>query len=103
MNNFMAGMLARNAYDEKIRIEGVHKVNKQLVMYVSEHAHYSNKRTAMILGLGSENVRGVPVLPNGRMDPDALNKGFNESDLIDNSFAPGPKTRESYILFNPLI
>merc|ERR1712226_908055 len=42
------------------------------VMFVSQHAHYSNKRTGMILGIGAENAWSVPVCSNGRMNVVAL-------------------------------
>ena len=80
MNNMMAGMLARNAADPIIRVKGLRGTEKQLVMFVSQHAHYSNKRTAMILGLGSENVISVPVQPDGKMDPVELHRGSNKCD-----------------------
>ena len=80
VNNMMAGMLARNAADPEIRVKGLKGSNKELVMFVSKHAHYSNKRTAMILGLGSENVISVPVMADGKMDPSELHKGSDKCD-----------------------
>ena len=69
-----------HAADPIIKLKGLRGTEKELVMFVSQHAHYSNKRTAMILGLGSENVISVPVLQDGKMDPVALHKGSDKCD-----------------------
>lgn len=83
VNNLIAALLARNHASPAGKNKGVGKI-KPLVMFVSEHAHYSNSRTAMILGIGSENVIKVPVhKSNGKMDVTALKK------LVEKSVAAG--------------
>ena len=42
------------------------------VVYCSSDAHYSNVRAAELLGIGSDNVRDVPIDEHRRMRPDAL-------------------------------
>ena len=42
------------------------------VVYCSADAHYSNVRAVELLGIGSDNVRDVPIDEHRRMRPDAL-------------------------------
>ena len=42
------------------------------VVYCSSDAHYSNVRAVELLGIGSDNVRDVPIDEHRRMRPDAL-------------------------------
>ena len=42
------------------------------VVYCSSDAHYSNVRAVELLGIGSDNVRDVPIDGHRRMRPDAL-------------------------------
>lgn len=51
----------------------------KLVMFTSEHSHYSMQKAATILGLGLENVRFVPVDERGKMDPIRLEELIEES------------------------
>ncbi len=44
------------------------------VVYCSSDAHYSNVRAAELLGIGSDNVRDVPIDEHRRMRPDALDQ-----------------------------
>lgn len=44
----------------------------RLVLFTSEDAHYSVKKMASFLGLGSDNVYHVQVDERGRMDVDHL-------------------------------
>jgi glutamate/tyrosine decarboxylase-like PLP-dependent enzyme len=41
-------------------------------LYMSTEAHYSVRKNAMMIGLGRDNVRGVAVDDQGRMDPKDL-------------------------------
>ena len=52
--------------------------NGKLVVYTSEDAHSSIEKAAKIAGIGSDNVRLVPVDENRGMLPDALAKMIRE-------------------------
>ncbi len=41
-------------------------------IYVSDRGHRTIHRAAAVLGLGRDAVRGIPSLPGGQVDPDAL-------------------------------
>jgi aromatic-L-amino-acid/L-tryptophan decarboxylase len=42
---------------------------RRLAVYCSAEAHYSVRRAAEVLGIGSENVRMIPIDADRRMDP----------------------------------
>lgn len=44
------------------------------VIFTSAHGHYSVEKSAMICGMGSDSVWGVPVDDQGRMRPDELRR-----------------------------
>ena len=44
------------------------------VVYCSSDAHYSNVRAVELLGIGSDNVRDVPIDEHRRMRPEALDE-----------------------------
>lgn len=67
--NLTALLAARAAIAPEAWQEGV---PSDLVLVVSEAAHYSIARSAAILGIGADAVRTVPMLPNGTLNPDAL-------------------------------
>ncbi len=56
---------------------------RRVAVYCSAEAHYSITRAAEILGVGSDNVRDVPIDERRRMRPDAL------AELIDADLAAG--------------
>ena len=87
VNNFIAGTLARSFANKDIKRKGIYcTVDKPLVMFVSSHAHYSNKRMGVLMGIGLDNVVSVPVSKNGKMDPVELKKLVQQS--IDNGKKP---------------
>lgn len=71
MTNFMGMLMARDAYRESIREEGV---QGKLTLYTSNESHYSIPKNAMFMGVGRKQVRYVPSDDKGRMAPDALKK-----------------------------
>ena len=64
-------LLARDLADSSIRKCGMDRANK-LVAFCSQNAHYSYKKSAIVIGLGEENLVAVKCRPNGAMDPGAL-------------------------------
>jgi aromatic-L-amino-acid decarboxylase len=70
-------LAAREAAAPETRLTGQHP---RLILYTSEHAHSSIERGALVLGIGRENVRLVPVDAEFRMRTDAL-AALIEADL----------------------
>lgn len=70
-NANMVGMLmARNTFFPETKSDG--STDKKLVLFVSEEAHYSFEKAANLMGIGSRQIRKVPVDGKGRMKPSAL-------------------------------
>jgi len=56
----------------EIKAQGYNQFGKKLIVYTSSAGHYSIVKTAMALGLGSDNVVKVPCDDEGRMRIDDL-------------------------------
>lgn len=69
--NLVAVLSARNALDPNIKKTGLRQQH-DLVLFISDQAHYSFISAANILGLGVENIIRVTSDPLGRMDAEAL-------------------------------
>jgi glutamate/tyrosine decarboxylase-like PLP-dependent enzyme len=83
MCNFMAMIMARDAFEPLIRKEGV---SGKMIVYTSKEAHYSISKNASFMGTGRDNVRHIESDEKGRMTPQALEQQIKE-DLADD-FAP---------------
>ena len=59
----------------------------QATLYCSSEAHYSIERAAEILGIGSANVRSLPIDGDRRLPPEAVR------DAIRADRADGPRSR----------
>jgi len=72
-SNMTSIVIARNTLFPETKRLGNHAGGRQLVMFTSEHGHYSIEKAAQQCGFGSESVVSVPVHPlTGEMDPEAL-------------------------------
>ncbi|ERL93380.1 cysteine sulfinic acid decarboxylase [Dendroctonus ponderosae] len=78
MANGYAISCARHYYFPEVKTKGLHGLPK-LVLFTSEDAHYSIKKLASFLGLGTENVHLVNTNSQGKMDPDHLEQLINTS------------------------
>lgn len=76
--NLQALTVARN---EKLKTKegGVQGLSKKPVLFASEIAHTSIQKAAMILGLGQDSVRLVPVDSESRMIIDELEAAINQA------------------------
>lgn len=83
MTNFMALLMARDSKDNEIRHQGV---QKRMAIYTSVESHYSVPKNASFAGIGSDNVRFIPVDKYGRMSPEALSSAVKKD--IENGFNP---------------
>lgn len=74
--NFMAIHCAKQKYFPEIKSKGMQK--EIFKVYVSADAHYSFKKAAAVLGLGTDNVTPIAVDESGRMRPEILEKTIIE-------------------------
>lgn len=73
ISNGYAINIARHYKCPQIKIEGMSQLPR-LVVFTSEDAHYSIKKLAAFLGIGTENVHLVGVDARGKMDVTELEK-----------------------------
>lgn len=72
-SNFTSIVIARNNLFPETKRLGNNAGGLELVMFTSEHGHYSIEKAAQQCGFGSESVISVPVDPvTGEMDAEAL-------------------------------
>lgn len=83
MTNFMSMLMARDAFDQKSRFEGV---KEKMTVYTSKESHYSIPKNAAFSGIGRDNVRFIPTNDVGEMDVEVL-KGTIAADKA-NGFHP---------------
>ncbi|MDA9161686.1 pyridoxal-dependent decarboxylase [Crocinitomicaceae bacterium] len=83
MTNYMAMVMARDAFDQTVRYEGV---QRKMTVYTSKESHYSIPKNAAFSGIGRDNVRYVPCDQFGKMDVSVLGSMI-EKDIQD-GFSP---------------
>lgn len=83
MSNFMGMLMARDAFDIKIREEGI---TKKITAYTSVESHYSVIKNASFIGMGKNNLRFIPTNDKGEMLVSALEKQILED--ITNGCSP---------------
>lgn len=69
MSNFMAIIMARDAFNENIRQTGI---QHKMTLYTSSNCHYSIAKNAALAGIGRDQVRFIQPDENGRMRVDKL-------------------------------
>lgn len=83
MSNFMAMLMARDAFNENIRQEGV---TQKLVVYTSRESHYSIPKNAAFMGIGRDQVHYIDTDDEGKMDPEDLAEQIQED--LENGMHP---------------
>ena len=78
LSNFVGMILARNVACPNAREQGM--AGGTLRAYTSESAHYSNRKNAMMSGIGRRHLVMIPVDKQGRMCPESLRQAV-QSDL----------------------
>lgn len=73
MTNFMGMLMARDAFDQGNRQQGVQKT---MTVYTSIESHYSTPKNAAFSGIGRQNVRLIATDDKGRMDMSALREAI---------------------------
>jgi aromatic-L-amino-acid/L-tryptophan decarboxylase len=76
VSNLTALTAAREKALPNSRYQGLH--GQGVALYCSSEAHYSVKRAAEILGLGADNVRGLPIDANRRVNSDDVAKAIDK-------------------------
>lgn len=76
--NITALIVARNSFSTKIRTAGLYAVEGRMVVYTSTETHTCVKKAAEMIGIGSENMRLVPVDAQYRIRIDLLQKMVEE-------------------------
>jgi glutamate/tyrosine decarboxylase-like PLP-dependent enzyme len=71
LSNLHALQLARDRVAPQVREQGA-VAGPRFCVFTSDHAHYSIRKAAQLLGLGSRGVVRVAVDDHGSMRPDAL-------------------------------
>ncbi|QIE60440.1 aminotransferase class V-fold PLP-dependent enzyme [Rasiella rasia] len=69
MSNFMAMVMARDAFKDTIKNEGI---TQKLTLYTSKESHYSIPKNAALMGVGREQVRYIETDEFGKMNPHVL-------------------------------
>ncbi|XP_059141760.1 glutamate decarboxylase 1-like [Physella acuta] len=67
ISNLYGVLLARHHALPEVKLNGISQGVKAVV-FTSEHSHFSIKRAAAMLGLGTNNVIYIRCLDNGKMD-----------------------------------
>lgn len=83
MSNFMGLLMGRDAFDPKIRFEGV---TKPLIMYTSSESHYSNSKNAAFVGIGRDNIRYIETNDLGEIIPEKLEEQIKID--LENGLSP---------------
>lgn len=83
MSNFMAIMMARDAFNSNIKNDGV---SQKLTLYTSIESHYSIAKNAAFIGVGKKRVRYINTNQYGQMDPDHLEVKIKED--LQNGYHP---------------
>jgi sulfinoalanine decarboxylase/sulfinoalanine decarboxylase/aspartate 1-decarboxylase len=69
MSNYMAMLMARDAFNSSIKNEGV---AQKMTLYTSKESHYSVPKNAAFMGIGRNQVRYIPADSKGKMIPQEL-------------------------------
>ncbi|KAB0364211.1 hypothetical protein FD754_008367, partial [Muntiacus muntjak] len=78
VSNMYAMNLARYKYCPGIKEKGLSGLPR-LILFTSAECHYSMKKSASFLGIGTENVRFVETDGRGKMIPEELEKRVQEA------------------------
>ncbi|XP_075996321.1 glutamate decarboxylase 1 [Genypterus blacodes] len=71
VSNLYSILVARHHFFPEVKTKGMGAL-PQLVLFTSEHGHYSVKKSAAALGMGTENVVAVKCDERGKMIPAEL-------------------------------
>ncbi|KAL7851660.1 hypothetical protein AOLI_G00220160 [Acnodon oligacanthus] len=79
MSNLYSVLLARYHFFPRVKTAGMHAL-PPLALFTSAHSHYSIKKSAAVLGIGSENVFLVKCDERGKMIPKELESSIRTAE-----------------------
>lgn len=80
--NLQALVLARNARYEGMQRTGMYGFQRPLVILASQEAHTSLQKAAMIMGLGTEAVVGLPVDARGALQGETVRQAIADQRAL---------------------
>ena len=86
MANILALTVARNSFRSNIRKEGIQTLEGKLTMYASVETHSCQQKAAELLGIGSDQLRKIPVDDDYQIRIDLLEEKIKEDKV--NGFIP---------------
>lgn len=84
ISNLYSIIVARHSKFPEYKEKGLKAMPKQLVLFTSEHSHYSSKGAGATCGFGTNAVIEVPCDGRGKMRPDELDRLVRESIAAGN-------------------
>jgi glutamate decarboxylase len=85
ISNLYAVLVARHVAVPAVKTQGLRSL-PPLIMFQSDQSHFSIKRAALILGIGTDNVISIRSDENGKMIPEELDAKITEAKA--NGFLP---------------
>lgn len=77
--NQTALLVARNTRFPSSKTAGLHNMQRRVVIFASEAAHFSIRTAVQTLGLGTTSLREISTCPNGSMEVSALRAALHEA------------------------
>ncbi|KAH9420767.1 glutamate decarboxylase gad1 [Dermatophagoides pteronyssinus] len=74
ISNLYAVIASRQQMFPEYKTKGLNALPQQLVLFTSEHSHYSIKSAGSVCGFGTDNVIEVPCDEKGKMIPSELER-----------------------------
>ncbi|XP_039212180.1 glutamate decarboxylase 1-like isoform X2 [Crotalus tigris] len=77
ISNLYSVLVARYKYYPEIKTKGMAAL-PEIIMFISEHSHYSIKKAAAVVGIGMDNVIAIKCDERGKMIPSELEKNITK-------------------------
>ncbi|KAM3840348.1 glutamate decarboxylase 1-like isoform 4-T4 [Vipera latastei] len=75
ISNLYSVLVARYKYYPEIKTKGMAAL-PEIILFISEHSHYSIKKAAAVVGIGVDNVIAIQCDERGKMIPSELEKNI---------------------------
>ncbi|KAL7984570.1 hypothetical protein Chor_003140 [Crotalus horridus] len=77
ISNLYSVLVARYKYYPEIKTKGMAAL-PEIILFISEHSHYSIKKAAAVAGIGMDNVIAIKCDERGKMIPSELEKNITK-------------------------
>ncbi|XP_029139086.1 glutamate decarboxylase 1, partial [Protobothrops mucrosquamatus] len=77
ISNLYSVLVARYKYYPEIKTKGMAAL-PEIILFISEHSHYSIKKAAAVVGIGVDNVIAIKCDERGKMIPSELEKNITK-------------------------